>query len=116
VRPSVHLLPWLLSINHGACPGYIPDLGIPSRYSTLTLKIRHARQSSSDFGIQVQIPASDRIVFITIQGLYTIGSVGSVSRTSVSDRDIWVCYNKEEFTETSWRQPIRKSIHKDWMI
>lgn len=35
---------------------------------------------------------------INIQGLFTIGSIGSIAQTSDSDIDYWVCINENDFT------------------
>jgi len=51
-----------------------------------------------------------------VQGLYTIGSVGSVSQTSGSDCDIWVCIDGDKFNKTAWHQLNEKiNLIKDWM-
>ena len=51
-----------------------------------------------------------------IEGLYTIGSVGTVSQTPGSDCDIWVCIDKKGFTQKAWQQINQKlNLIKDWM-
>ena len=116
----LYLLPWLLSINHEACPGYIPDLERPFKVFNVDIEkeIRHREAVFKRiFGVrESRSLLQTGSMFTTIQGLYTIGSVGSVSQTSVSDCDIWVCYDKEDFTETSWQQLHNKiNLIKDWM-
>jgi len=50
-----------------------------------------------------------------IHGLYTIGSVGSVSQTMSSDCDIWICYNKNELDKTTCLYLNQKiNLIKDW--
>ncbi|CCK79612.1 class I adenylate cyclase [Desulfobacula toluolica] len=34
-----------------------------------------------------------------IEGLFTIGSIGSIAQTSESDIDYWICINEDNFTE-----------------
>ncbi len=116
----LYLLPWLLSINHEACPGYIADLERPFKVFNVDIEkeIRHRETAFKRlFGVrESRSLLQTGSIFSTIQGLYTIGSVGSVSQTSGSDCDIWVCYNKEDFTETSWHQLHQKiNLIKDWM-
>lgn len=116
----LYLLPWLLSINHESCPGYIPDLERPFKVFNVDVEkeIRHREAVFKRiFGVrESRSLLQTGSLFTTIQGLYTIGSVGSVSQTLVSDCDIWVCYDKRDFSETSWRQLHQKiNLIKDWM-
>ncbi len=116
----LYLLPWLLSINHEACPGYISDLERPFKVYNVDIE-KHIRHREAVFKRIFGVKESRSLLqtgsnFFTIHGLYTIGSVGSVSQTSASDCDIWVCYNREELSETSWRQLHQKiNLIKDWM-
>lgn len=116
----LYLLPWLLSINHRDCPGYIQDLERPFKVYNVDVEkqIRHREVVFKKiFGIKesrslLQTGSN----FTTIEGLYTIGSVGSVSQTSASDCDIWVCFNREDLPETAWHQLHQKiNLIKDWM-
>ncbi|MBW1758982.1 MAG: hypothetical protein JRI88_01430 [Deltaproteobacteria bacterium] len=100
----LYLLPWLLSINHPACPGYIADLERPFRVFNIDNEnvIRKREPVFKQiFGIKRKksflTPSSK---YYLIQGLYTIGSIGTVSQTSHSDCDIWVCFDKKKFNKT----------------
>ncbi len=117
---ALYLLPWLLSVNHEKCPGYIPNLERPFKVFNVDTE-REIRHRESVFKRMFGIKENRSLLltgsnFIIIQGLYTIGSVGSISQTSSSDCDIWVCCNKHEFTEVSWAQLHQKiNLIKDWM-
>jgi adenylate cyclase, class 1 len=114
------LLPWLLSVNHPKCPGYIPELAQPFR----VYNIDYDRQIRSlepefkrTFGIKKQgtLLKSSPSQFL-IQGLYTIGSIGSIAQTGTSDCDIWICIDKKNFTHSGWNQINRKTnLIKDWL-
>lgn len=114
------MLPWMLSVNDPAVPGFVPEMesppvvfGIMADKSILKeepafKKIFDVRKS----GPLLQ-PASGRSL---IQGLYTIGSAGTISQTEASDCDIWVCINKDDFDETSREQLLQKiNLIKDWL-
>jgi adenylate cyclase class 1 len=115
----LYLLPWLLSVNDPQCPGYIPDIEHPFRVYGIDY----------DKGIQNREPRFKRRFGVshkgamlrgagdyrTILGLYTIGSVGSISQTSGSDCDIWVCIDKKVFNKRSWQQLNMKiNLIRDW--
>ncbi len=116
----LYLLPWLMSINHEACPGYIPSLERPFKVFNVDAE-REIRHREPVFKRIFGVKESRSLLqtgsnFSIIHGLYTIGSVGSLSQTSGSDCDIWVCYRKEDFSETSWQQLHQKiNLIKDWM-
>lgn len=116
----LYVLPWLLSVNHPDIPGYIRDLEKPFRIFNIdnepeirkreeALKRRFGAKRS---GSLLRPPSDCRPII----GLYTIGSVGSISQTSGSDCDIWVCYDRDDFNEKSWKQLHQKiNLLKDWL-
>ncbi|MBI9084912.1 MAG: class I adenylate cyclase [Desulfobacterales bacterium] len=116
----LYMLPWLLSVNEPGVPGYLDRIKAPFRvYGIETTKEIRSREGEfkKRFGIRGKgsllksAPTS-----FTILGLYTIGSVGSVSQTSESDCDIWLCIDKSHFDKTAWRQINQKvNLIKDWM-
>ncbi|NNF99063.1 MAG: hypothetical protein HKM93_06770 [Desulfobacteraceae bacterium] len=116
----LYLLPWLLSINEQALPGYIKDLERPFRiYGIDYAKDIRSREPAykKRFGVRragtLLKPESE---YHLIQGLYTIGSVGSVAQTTTSDCDIWICIEKDSFDRTAWLQLNRKvNLIKDWI-
>ncbi len=116
----LYLLPWLLSVNDPAVPGYVPNLeeslavfGAATDMALLKEEpffktLFRIRKSGSL--LKNAAPAA------LIQGLYTIGSVGTISQTATSDCDIWICIKKADFNERSQEQLLQKiNLIKDWM-
>lgn len=116
----LYLLPWLISINHPQCPGFITDLKRPFRvYGVERLKGIRAREKEYKKRFEVKQRGSllkhEKNIYM-IPGLYSIGSVGSVSQTSGSDCDMWVCIDRDQFDKSAWRQLNQKiNLIKDWM-
>jgi len=116
----LYLLPWMLSVNDPAVPGYVPDLKRPiavfgaAKDQTL---LKREVSFKKLFGIKGSAPLlrpSARASFIG--GLYTIGSVGTISQTASSDCDLWVCVEKDDFDEDAKGQLLQKlNLIKDWM-
>jgi len=114
------LFPWLLSINEPQCPGYIPKL--KDFFTVFNIEYekeikKREGKFKKKFGIiekgTLLKPHTNQKI---IQGLYTIGSLGSIAQTSMSDCDIWICLNKKEFDLKNWQQLNQKvNLIKDWM-
>lgn len=116
----LYLLPWLLSVNHQRCPGYIAGMKNTFRVYNIghDMEIRKREKTfKRRFGIRRKGSLlGSKSKSITIQGVYTIGSVGTVSQTSASDCDIWVCCEKSDFDMEAWNQLNQKiNLIKDWM-
>ena len=115
-----YLLPWLLSVNHPSCPGYVDGLKKHFRVFNIDSDNEVLKRESA-FKRMFNIYSRDALLnvpetFCWIEGLYTIGSVGTVAQTSSSDCDIWVCYDKEAFDAKTWGQFNQKiNLIKDWM-
>lgn len=116
----LYLLPWLLSVNIPQCPGYVPQLRYPFRIYNFDYE-RNIRYFEPEFKRTFGIKKKATLLKPTpseylIQGLYTIGSIGSVAQTSTSDCDIWLCIEKKSFDPTGWRLIKRKAnLIKDWL-
>ncbi len=116
----LYMLPWLLSINEPSCPGYLRDLSRPFRVFNIEydkdIKNREEKFKKL-FGITRRATLLKPYQHANyIQGLYTIGSAGTVSQNSSSDCDIWICFDKKHYDRTSWRQLNRKvNLIKGWM-
>ncbi len=114
------LLPWLLSVNHPKCPGYIPELKRPFRVYNIDYhkEIRRLEpEFKRNFGIKRQgtllKPSPSHYL---IQGLYTIGSIGSIAQTTTSDCDIWICIEKKNFDHRNWKLiNYKTNLIKDWL-
>lgn len=116
----LYLLPWLLSINHPSCPGYVPGLkkmfrvfGIDNHKEIM----KREKTFKWMFGIRTKASLLKlSSSHFSIHGMYTIGSVGTISHTSTSDCDIWICYDRKEFNDDNWRYLNQKvNLIKDWM-
>lgn len=117
---TLYLLPWLLSVNEPGVPGYIPKLKTRFRVAEIDY-IKEIREREKAFKKAFRIRKQGTLLkpprtYAPIQGLYTIGSVGSVGQTTTSDIDIWVCVDKNDFDMTAWRQLSEKlNLIKDWL-
>jgi len=116
----LHLLPWLLSVNNPSVPGYIKELKQSFRVFNIENNREILRLENSfkkKFNIEeerslIRFPAKGP----EIQGLYTIGSVGTISQTSRSDCDIWICINRADYEGKNWKHLNEKiNLIKDWL-
>ncbi|MDU5696167.1 MAG: class I adenylate cyclase [Haemophilus parainfluenzae] len=95
-RHIVSLVPLLLHLNHPALPGYVEDAlaGIAdftlSNYQQNFLSKEHPELVEA-----VQSTVNSDAVFAQILGIYVMGSFGSISQTSASDLDIWICHQDD---------------------
>ena len=116
----LYMLPWMLSINDTDVPGYIQGLETPMVVYGISTdpKIRK-RETGFRKILKISHPLSCAAVpleSLQIQGIYTIGSVGTISQTSSSDCDIWICVDRKDFSENRFQQLIQKTnIIKDWL-
>jgi adenylate cyclase class 1 len=89
-RAFLELLPLLFHRNHPALPGFISSdtpSGIPD-YSPDKPAIRQAKKLSKSFVFKKR---AKRIY--PIQGLYLMGSGGTIAYSKKSDLDIWLCHS-----------------------
>jgi len=116
----LYLLPWMLSVNHVAVPGYVEKMRRPWKVFRIDSD-RDILSRESAFKRKFEIPTERSLLKHSpspcwIEGLYTIGSVGSIAQTSRSDCDIWVCINRSEAGEESVEELRRKiNLIKDWL-
>ena len=95
-RHIVSLVPLLLHLNHPALPGYVEDAPagiadfILSNYQQHFLSKEHPELVED-----VQSAVNSDVVFTPILGIYVMGSFGSISQTSASDLDIWICHQDD---------------------
>lgn len=94
LRPSqqdlIILLPLLFHINHPMLPGFVnthTPAGI-SDYGPSRSALRTARKISRSFSYKKRAQRRYRI-----QGLYLMGSIGTIAHTSGSDFDVWLCHD-----------------------
>ncbi len=116
----LYLLPWMLSVNEPTVPGYIAQLKKPIMvYGAASDRALGNREP--DFKRRFNIKRPGAILkpsheVSLIQGIYTIGSVGTISQTGYSDCDIWICVEKCDFSQRT-REHLAQKINliKDWM-
>lgn len=116
----LYLLPWMLSVNDPAVPGYLPDLKRPiTVFGAATDPMLLNREASfmKRFNVRGRPPLGRPSPQPSlIQGLYTIGSAGTISQTASSDCDLWVCIERDDFDEEAKGRLLQKlSLIKDWM-
>lgn len=116
----LYLVPWLLSVNEPAVPGYLPGLKRPFKVHGI----------ESDPEIKKRIPVfrnrfglgegggafafGSRVC--VIEGLYTMGSLGTVHQTAVSDCDLWLCIDAKTFDGHCRNDLVKKvNLVKDWL-
>ncbi|MCL5807330.1 MAG: class I adenylate cyclase [Deltaproteobacteria bacterium] len=116
----LYLLPWMLSVNDRAVPGYMDGLEKPvTVFGAATDPALLARESTfkKRFNIRKQAPLMTSSAEASIiQGIYTIGSVGTIGQTPSSDCDIWICIDKNNFDDGARTRLSQKvNLIKDWM-
>lgn len=89
-RVFLPLLPLLFHQNHPLLPGFISTetpAGIPD-YKPGKNAVLAAKQFSKNYRY-----SHHALREFTIEGLFLMGSVGSIAFSKTSDMDIWLCYN-----------------------
>lgn len=93
LQPRQHvfldILPLLFHQNHPLLPGYISSetpIGIPD-YTPDKQALQAAKQFSKSFNYKRKAMLS-----YPIQGIFLMGSVGSIAFSKTSDMDIWLCH------------------------
>ncbi len=116
----LHLLPWLLSVNHPGVPGYVQDLTnafhvfqIENNNDIMRMENEFkGRFNIKDERLSVRYPSHGEL----IEGIYTIGSIGTISQTSRSDCDIWICIDRSRYADNALENLNRKiNLIKGWL-
>lgn len=115
----LYLLPWLLSINHRKCPGYLPDF--KGKFKVFGVdSLPQMEKKEAVFKRMFKVEDSGQLYVQTketffLEGLYTIGSIGTIAQTAYSDCDIWVCADFEKIGHHNRRFLTEKiNLIKDW--
>jgi len=85
----IRLLPLLFHINHPMLPGYVRNdspMGIPN-YDPAKSELEAARKLSRSFVYKRRAQRQ-----FQIEGLYLMGSTGTIAQSSSSDFDLWLCH------------------------
>jgi adenylate cyclase class 1 len=101
----IRLLPLLFHINHPMLPGFVKSdtpRGIPN-YRPSRLELDAARKLSRSFQYQRRAQRQ-----FQIEGLYLMGSSGSIAQSSSSDFDLWLCHGPD-FTQGGRAQLQQKA-------
>lgn len=118
----LYVLPWLLSVNEPECPGYVEGLKTDFRVFGVEScgRFRHQQKNEDHFKRAFGIKRRGSLLSSTsdsclIHGVYTIGSVGTISQTQISDCDIWICYDRANLDPIMWKQFNEKiNLIKGW--
>lgn len=116
----LYLLPWLLCVNHPACPGYVRGLKAPFQVANIHQEAAILKKDKAHkrlFSIRedenlLKFPPETNAIL----GIYTIGSAGTISQTEHSDCDIWLCIDKQSYDPHALQQLHQKvNLLKDWL-
>ncbi len=116
----LYMLPWLLSVNHQSVPGYIEKLKEPFHVFNVENDkeiIKHENFFKKQFTIKEDKSFIRHMSNgCPIVGIYTIGSVGTISQTKRSDCDIWICIDKTTYDAKSLKYLNEKiNLIKGWL-
>ncbi len=110
MRPSqqefIELLPLLFHINHPMLPGFVGSntvQGIPD-YSPSRQALEAAARLSRSFRYRKR---AQRVYHI--QGLYLMGSSGTIGQSTGSDFDLWLCHDPD--LDQDQRQQLQNKVH-----
>ncbi len=86
------LVPILLHVNHPDLPGYVQDETCPCGIKTMKWTTESIKTLEKFLSTHIKFTniQDDLPLHRDIEGIFTIGSVGSVGQTKDSDYDIWV--------------------------
>lgn len=110
-RAFIDLLPLLIHTNHPMLPGFVATeapAGIPD-YSPTQAVIRQARKLGRSFEYKKRARRS-----FAIQGLYLMGSIGSIGHSSGSDFDVWLCHDPELSPEGLSQLRLKTQKIEEW--
>ena len=116
----LYLVPWLLSVNHPACPGYVRDLKTPLQLVNIHRE-QMILQKENAYKRLFSVREDGSLLKFspeasTIQGIYTIGSSGTIAQTEHSDCDIWICIDKRNYDAHALEQLSQKvNLLKNWL-
>jgi len=109
-RVVLTLVPLCLHVNHPELPGFVGDEGCPCGVKCMDWPESTYRSIESVFSLRVRDGDVACLVpgHREIEGIFTIGSVGSLGQTRESDYDIWVVVNAAAVGRTRLRLLERK--------
>lgn len=90
-QSALNLLPLLLALNHPLLPGYI-SANTPAgfnAYSPTAEALLAAKKIARAFSYKAPVAE----LHAPLQGLFLMGSLGSLAHAEHSDMDLWLCYD-----------------------
>ncbi|MHB8770831.1 MAG: class I adenylate cyclase [Syntrophales bacterium] len=114
------LVPWLLSVNHPTCPGYVRGLKTPIQVANIQREEGVLRREGA-YKRRFAVPEGGSLLKFcpqanTILGIYTIGSSGTIAQTEYSDCDIWLCIDRGSYDSHGLQQLSQKvNLLKNWL-
>ena len=110
-RDFLELLPLLFHINHPALPGFVGSdtpAGIPN-YSPQKDALAAARKQGRSFSYKKRALRK-----FSLQGLYLMGSIGSIGHSTGSDFDVWLCHDPELSEQQQLRLREKVEALESW--
>jgi adenylate cyclase, class 1 len=92
------LIPLLLHLNHSGLPGYLADEDCPCGIKIMERPVESKMDIISMIPEKISVKSIQESMprIREIEGIFTIGSLGSVAETNDSDCDIWVVVDSGE--------------------
>ncbi|MEE3129576.1 MAG: class I adenylate cyclase [Pseudomonadota bacterium] len=107
-RPLVHVLPFLVHVNHEALPGYVTP---PTSDETVPFGINnYSFRPDVELALKRCFPAQSHLFADikqiwprqrAVDALVLMGSVGTIAQTDDSDFDFWVCIDGNRFSQAA---------------
>lgn len=89
-RRVLNLLPLLLHLNHPSLPGYVPRMARAGLWGFRPTPQQLAEALRLTRSLAEAASAPDHAPIV--EGVYLIGSLGTLAQTARSDMDVWVCH------------------------
>lgn len=105
------LLPLLIHLNHPTLPGYVENA--PQGIWQFELS-DYQKQSLMSYSFDQAISAYHLKHQTNFDALYCMGSTGSITQTSLSDLDLWLCYSNSLTIEQYKLMEIKITKLQEW--
>ncbi|HPI92898.1 MAG TPA: class I adenylate cyclase [Deltaproteobacteria bacterium] len=117
-RVILEFLPLLIHISHPSLPGYIEKEDCPCGVKLMDWPAKTLKEVGSFFSSRIKL--GDMRDYLPreceIEGLFTIGSVGSLAQTRESDYDIWVVVDARKMDPSRLKTlDLKLKLLKRWI-
>ncbi|MDT8272721.1 MAG: class I adenylate cyclase [Desulfomonilia bacterium] len=104
------LLPLLIHINHPDLPGFVGNLDCPCGVKSMEWPANTLKKLPSLLSSRISLADMQDAVprYREIEGIFTIGSMGSLGQTKDSDYDLWVVVNASQISKSRMKLLERK--------